>query len=232
MIDVGRSVQHPFEDQNWPSKLGIGALIALVPILNFALGGYTVSHLKSTATGQDTPLPTWDNLGDKFMDGLKIFVVTFILALPILLLTCIVSAVGGGLAALSGEGEGMTDAAAAGAGVLGLAVACISFLYGLLLMYLSPAIYIQYAKTKEIGACLRIGELLNIARANTADYILIFVVIIGVAPVIGLVAGVLNVIPCLGQILSLVISLLVAPYFYTLLGNLCGQYVRSNNVVI
>lgn len=26
MIDVGRAVQHPTEDQNWPSKLGIGAL--------------------------------------------------------------------------------------------------------------------------------------------------------------------------------------------------------------
>ncbi|BCX05336.1 MAG: hypothetical protein KatS3mg053_3274 [Candidatus Roseilinea sp.] len=232
MIDIGRAVQHPTEDQNWPSKLGIGALIALVPILNFALSGYAIEHLKNTSNGMDVPLPTWDNLGEKFMDGLKLFVVTLILGLPIILLSCIVTIASGGLAALSEGGEAVQGAAAAGIGVLMFAMGCLALIYGLLLAYLSPAIYIQYTKTKDIGACLRIGELLNTARVNSGDYLMIFIVIIGIAIVLSLIVGVLNIIPCLGQILSLVISLLAAPYIVVLLGNLCGQYVRTNNIVV
>ncbi|MCS6848162.1 MAG: DUF4013 domain-containing protein [Anaerolineae bacterium] len=232
MIDIGRAVQHLTEDQNWPGKLGIGALIALVPILNFSLNGYAIEHLRNTSNGMDVPLPTWDNLGEKFMEGLKLFVVTFILALPVILLSCIATIASGGLAALSGDSEAMQSAAAAGAGVIALAVGCIAFIYSLLLTYLSPAIYIQYAKTRDIGACLRIGELLNIARVNSGDYLMIFIVLIGIVIVLSVIVGVLNVIPCLGQILSLVIAFLAAPYIVVLLGNLCGQYVRSNNIVV
>ncbi len=232
MIDIGRAVQHPVEDQNWPSKLGIGALIALVPILNFALSGYAVEHLKNTSNGMDVPLPAWENLGEKFMDGLKLFVIVFVLALPLFLLSCIATAASGGLAALSEGSDAAQGAAAAGIGVVALAIGCIALVYSLVLAYISPAVYIRYAKTKDIGACLRIGELLNIARVNTGDYLMIFVVLIGIAIILSLIVGVLNIIPCLGQILSVVLSLLAAPYIVLLLGHLCGQYVRSNNIVV
>jgi hypothetical protein len=232
MMNLGRAVQHPFQDQAWPSKLGIGALIALVPILNFSLAGYSIEQLKNTSNGQDVPIPAWDNLGEKFMDGLKLFVVSFVLSLPLILLSCILSVAGGGLAMFSGDNETAQNAAAAGIGVIGLAIGCISLIYGLLLAYVIPAVYIQYARTKDIGACLRIGELLAIARANTGDYIMIFIVIIAAGIVLGLITSVLAIIPCLGWILALVIGLLVAPYLAVLIGNLCGQYVRSNNLVI
>lgn len=232
MIDIGRAIQHPTEDQDWPRKLGIGALIALVPILNFALNGYAVEHLRNTSNGMDVPLPAWDNLGEKFTNGLKLFVVTLVLGLPIVLLACVITAAGSGLAALSGGTERLGDAAVAGAGALAVAVSCLAALYGLFLTYLLPAIYILYAKTKDIGACLRIGELLGIARANTDNYLTIFVILIGFTFVFGLIAGVLNFIPCLGQILSLLIAFLAAPYLAVLLGHLCGQYARNNNIVV
>jgi len=232
MIDIGRAIQHPTEDQNWPSKLGIGALISIVPILNFALVGYAIEHIKNTSDGMDVPLPTWDNVGDKLMDGLRLIVVTSVLALPIIALTCIFGVLGGGLAALSSNQGEVRDAAVAGFGLIGLVLSCLTFLYGLLLAYLSPSVYIRYTRTREIGASLRIGELFSISRVNTGDYLLIFVVIIAIAFVIGLIVGVLNFIPCLGQILSLVIALLVGPYLVVLFANLCGQYVRSNNIVL
>ncbi len=232
MIDIGRAIQHPTEDPNWPRKLGIGALIALVPILNFALNGYAVEHLKNASNGMDVPLPAWDNLGEKFTNGLRVFAVTLVLALPIVLLTCIIAAAGGGLAALSGGTERPGDAAVAGVGALALAVSFLAALYGLFLTYLLPAIYIQYAKTKDVGACLRLGELLSIARADTGSYLTIFAILIGITFVLGLIAGVLNIIPCLGQILSLLIAFLAASYLTVLLGHLCGQYARSNNIVV
>lgn len=232
MIDIGRAIQHPFQDQSWPSKLGIGALIGLVPILNFALSGYAIEHLKSTADGQDLPLPTWDNLGEKFMNGLKMFVVTFVLSLPLVLLSCILSVAGGGLAVMSGDSEAATNAAVAGLGVIGLAITCISIIYALLIAYLTPAITIQYTKTKDIGACLRIGELLSIARVHTGDYIMIFLIIIGVGFAVGIIASILFIIPCLGWILGYAVAFLVTAYLAVLIGNLCGQYARNNNIVV
>ncbi|MCS7055046.1 MAG: DUF4013 domain-containing protein [Thermoflexales bacterium] len=232
MIDIGRAVQHPTQDQDWPSKLGIGALITLVPILNFALNGYAIEHLKNTSAGLDVPLPTWDNLGDKFTNGLKLFVVTFILALPLVLVACVVTLAGGGLAALANSNEDIEGAAAAGFSLLALALSCLALIYTLFLVYVSPAVYIQYAKTKEIGACLRVGELLSIARTNTGDYLTIFAVLIGTSIILSLIIGVLNFIPCLGQILSIVIALVAAPYIAALLAHLCGQYARSNNILI
>jgi hypothetical protein len=231
-MDIGRAVQHPFQDQAWPSKLGIGALIGLVPILNFALFGYGVEHLKHTADGQEIPLPTWDKFGEKFVDGLKLFVINFVLSLPLLVLSCIFSIATGGIAMLTGSGDDVQGAAAAGMGVLGLAFACVALIYGLLLAYIMPAIFIQYAKTRDMGACLRIGELLNISRLNSGSYIMIFLVIIGLSILLSLILGVLGIIPCLGWILALVIGLLLAPYFAVLIGNLCGQYARENNFVV
>lgn len=232
MIDIGRAIQHPTQDQDWLRKVGVGALIALVPILNFSLNGYGIEHLKNTSDGLDVPLPTWDNLGEKFTNGLKLFVVTFILALPLFLVSCIATVASGGLAALAGGGEDLEGAAAAGAGVILFAVACLALIYSLFLGYIAPAIYIQYTKTKEIGPCLRVGELLSIARANTGDYLMIFVILIASVFVIGLILGLLNIIPCLGQVLSIVITLAAAPYIVVLLAHLCGQYVRSNNIVL
>lgn len=230
-MDIGRAVQHPLEDQGWPTKLGLGALIALVPILNFALFGYGVEHLRNTANGRDVPLPSWDNLGEKFMDGLKLFVVNFILALPLVLISCIFSLATGGIAALSG-GDEVQGAAAAGIGVLGLALGCVALLYSLILAYISPALYIQYARTKDIGACLRIGEMLGIAQRNSGNYIMIFLVIIGMSILLSLIVGVLGIVPCIGWIVALIISLLLAPYFAVLIGHLCGQYARESNIFV
>jgi hypothetical protein len=231
-MDIGRAVRHPLEDQAWPSKLGIGALIALVPILNFALFGYGVDHLRNTANGRDVPLPTWDSLGQKFMDGLKLFVISFVLSLPLILLSCIFSLATGGIAALSGGGDEVQGAAAAGIGVLGLALGCLALLYSLILAYITPVVYIQYTRTKEIGACLRIGEMLGLTRRNSGSYIMIFLVIIGMSIVMSLVVGVLGIIPCLGWILALIISLLLAPYFTVLVAHLCGQYAQESNIVV
>jgi len=35
-MDVGKSFSFQFEDKEWLNQLGLGAIIALAPILNFA----------------------------------------------------------------------------------------------------------------------------------------------------------------------------------------------------
>ena len=230
MIDFSQALQHPTEDRDWPIKILIGALISLVPILNFALTGFLVEHLQNSAAGTPTPLPNWDKLGWKTLTGLKILVIQIVFALPILVPSCALLAFVTQQAAAQ-SGESLPQHVLAGAGIIGLALACFALIYGLFLTYLFPAILIQFTKTQQIGPCLRIGKLLSIARVNTGDYLLIIVMVIAISSAVGVAATALSFIPCLGTVLVLVLAPLAAPYIGLVLANMTGQYVHTNNII-
>jgi hypothetical protein len=229
MIDIGRALQHPFQDQNWLSKLGIGALINLVPVLNFAGTGYMVEHTNNVKKGPDVPLPTWDTLGALFMLGLKLVVVFFIYLLPIFALSCVLGFATAGLATVAStveSSESASSAAGAGIGVISLALSCLSILYAVFFVYLYPAIFIQFARTRDIAACLRVGEVFAIARKNSADYILIFLVLIGISLALSIIASILAI-TVVGLCLLLPLSLVATPYINVVIAHLCGQYDRA-----
>jgi len=225
MIDIGRAAQHPFEDQNWISKFLIGGLINIVPILNLAGFGYAIDHLKSVSRGQDIPLPTWDDLGAKFVTGLKLAVVNFIPALPMFVIVCVATVLPALGAGASDAGDDAFAVAFLGTSTVLL---CVVGVYGLALALLAPAIYIQLARTDTIAACLRLGELWAIARRTLGDYILSIVVLIVAGIVIGVIVGVINIIPCIGQIVTLALGLLILPYLQVLSAHLFGQYARQS----
>jgi len=226
MIDFSQALQHPTEDRDWPIKVLIGALINLVPILNFALTGFLVEHFQNSAAGTPAPLPNWDRLGRKMLAGLKILVVQIVFALPILVPSCALLAFVAQQAAVR-SGEALPQNVLAGAGIIGLALICFALIYGLFLAYLFPAIFIQFARTQQIGPCLRIGELLSIARVNTGDYLLIIVMAIVIVFVLGVASTALSLIPCLGTVLVLVLTSLAKVYTGLVLANMAGQYVYN-----
>lgn len=228
MIDIGRALQHPFQDQNWLSKLGIGALINIVPILNFAGTGYMVEHTDNVKKGPDVPLPNWDKLGDLFMQGLKLVVVFFIYALPIIALSCILGFTTAGIATVASgaSSDSAQNAAGAGIGIVSLALSCLSIVYAVFFLYLYPALFIQFARTKDIAACLRLGEIFAIARKNSGDYIMIFLVLIGVSIVFSIIGGILAI-TVVGLCLLIPLGLLATPYLNVVIAHLCGQYDRS-----
>ena len=69
-MDIGKSFSFAFEDKQWLSKLGLGAVIAMVPILNFAWSGYMVEIIRNVMKNVQEPLPNWDDIGKKFSEGL------------------------------------------------------------------------------------------------------------------------------------------------------------------
>jgi len=226
MIDIGRALQHPFQDQNWLSKLGIGALVNIVPILNFAGTGYIIEHENNVKKGPDVPMPTWDKLGDLFMQGLKLIVVFFIYSLPIIALSCVLGFAGAGIATIASASENPDQTAGAGITILSLALSCVAIIYAIFLVYLYPAIIIQFARTKDVAACLRFSEIFAIARKNSADYIMIFLVLIGVGLVISIIGSILAI-TVIGLCLLIPLSLLVTPYINVVIAHLCGQYDRN-----
>ena len=231
MIDIAQALQHPTEDRDWIKKFALGVLISFVPILSFAITGFIIEHLQNSARGASSPLPNWDNLGKKLVIGLKLLAVQLIFALPILMPSCALFGFLIQQTASRPDGNLPENAILIG-GIGAIELSCVALLYGLFLLYLSAAILIQFARTEQIGACLRIGELIQIARTNTGDYLTIVAIVAAISFAVGLVSGILSLIPCLGTIIILIlISILSSLYIGLVAANMAGQYVYSNNIV-
>ena len=156
-MNLGKAFQYPFEDREWASKIGLGALISLVPILNFAMLGYILEVMRRVQHSDPTPLPGWDDLGKKFMDGLMLFLAGFVYALPVIILVGIpmaLIAIPAAVAANSNS-QGVANAVATAGGFVGLCLSCILILYGIALSIVFPAIYLEYAAKGTFGACFR-----------------------------------------------------------------------------
>ncbi|MCP4362476.1 MAG: DUF4013 domain-containing protein [Chloroflexi bacterium] len=214
-MDIGKALSYVTEDERWVTKIGIGAVMAffawlIVPM--FFLSGYMVGITKNVMAEEERPLPEWEDWGTLFMDGLYIFIAGLIYTLPFWLLSCCVffTTIGtGGLAELSEE--------AAGAALLttyGL-FCCVMLLLIVALMFLGPAIVIQYARHGELSACFQFSQMMDLIRENIGDIILTVAVSFGVSIVISLVM----VIPIVGWLIGLAGQV----YLYAVLGHLYGQ---------
>ena len=86
MDNLGRAFNFMFEDPEWLQKILIGGCFVLLSFIligwPFVLG-YMLLLIKNTAEGRPLPLPSWDNLGDKFTSGLMCIVVLFLWAVPV-----------------------------------------------------------------------------------------------------------------------------------------------------
>lgn len=145
--------------------------------------------------GVERPLPEWDNLGQFFLDGLYVIIALFVYSLPMLLLFCI----GLGVTFLPVLGAGSEDATAALGGVAALSwivLTCLTILLALALAFVSPAVFIQYARTGELGMLFRFGEVLGIARAHLADILIVFLVNFAAQAVLSIAISILVITVC------------------------------------
>ncbi len=223
-MDAGKSIGYVFEDQKWTNKLLIGALVSIVPILNFALLGWVADIMRNVSRRQPFPMPDWDNFGDKFVKGAILFMATLIYALPALLLFCPLV-----FFPFTRGDFGYDGRQAFVAMFVGTTLLFTGFiaLYGLLLSFLMPAVYLNFARKGTFGACFEFSEIWRSMSRNLGDYIaawLISIVVgIGASFVIGLAAGVLAIIPCFGWILALVLLGMSGVYTLAVFGHLFGQ---------
>jgi len=230
-MDIGRSFTFPFQDKSWFSKLLIAALISLVPILNFALVGWMVDIAKRVMDHELEELPGWDDFGKKFMGGLYYTVAGFIYALPVILVSCVMFAISFGstfAAAQEGNTEEVVAAIMAGNGIVIFCLSCLVILYGLVLSVLMPALLVHYAKEDNFGAMFKLGVVYGKVRENAGTFFMAWLVALVFSFLAGLALGgagsILSLIPCIGWIAALLISMLAAPYISAVYSHLFGQY--------
>lgn len=164
-MDIGKAFTYVCDDESAITKILLGGILGIIPIVNFVVLGYMVETIRNVAQGLERPLPEWSEFGEKFVKGLVVFIIGFIYTIPIwLLMGCLwvaLLAVGGG----NGKGEDLIA-------LVMLPLYCILGLYGLVLAILSPAILVKYAVTGELGSAFRFGELFGLITGNLGNYII------------------------------------------------------------
>lgn len=214
-MDVGKAFGYVFEDERWTTKLITTAAIALIPVFGtLSLMGYIISTMRNVMAGHPRPLPEWQDLGGYFMDGLKMFVVNLIYNLPLTLLSWLI-VVPIILPILGGQNEDLMTALGIVAIVLIILISIVLLLGWLLMIILLPTAQIVFAARGEIGAALRVGEVLRLAFANIGQILIAQLLIaVGGATVFGLLSliiSVLSLIPICGWILDIVLAVLMLP---------------------
>jgi hypothetical protein len=230
-MNISKSFNFVFEDQQWLSKLGIGIAVMFVPILNFAWVGYIIQLVRNVMDDVAEPLPDWSDFGKKFQDGLMLFIAGFIYGLPMIIPACLVMALSilPALAAGSGSGaeEILTGLMAFGS-VVFLCLMCLFFFYGLALSVIYPAIQVMYAREGTLGSCFKLGAIFSIISQNTSSFFTAWLVSIGVniaaSVVLSVVVTVVGWIPCIGQILMLGLSFGTAVVISAISAHLFGQF--------
>ena len=232
-MDIEKSFSYPFEDTEVGSKLGLGAAIGLIPILNFAWTGYMVDIIRNVMSDTPRPLPNWDDFGRKLVDGLIIIVAFLIYALPIIILLCLplTALVGSGILSANSD---MENIARTLEGVSGILFACIfglSMLYMLGLSVIQPAIMVVFAREGTFASCFKLREAFNLISRNAGAFFTAWGVGLalnfGVLLVVAFINIILSIIPCLGGLLGMGFSIVAYTYVVAVYAHLFGQFARE-----
>ncbi len=191
-IDIGRSLSFITEDEQWISKVLIGGLILIIPIVGqLAMLGYMIETGQNLTRGREKPLPEWGEFGNKLLMGFHAFLISLVYALPIVLLvfifTCFIGLMAGGA-------EGREEEIA---GVVVSAMFCLFpllFILGLILQIATFAGWVRYIRTDaNLGASLAIGPVWEMLRAAPGTWgitLLVYLLFSVLASLGGIACGV------------------------------------------
>ena len=208
------NLAYMFKDPNWVSKILLGALIGIVPILNFATAGYAVQTTRNIRDDQD-PLPGWSgSMGKFFMEGLKLFVIGFLYSIPIWILSLI-------LIPLFGSGKGAAVA-------LGVLIGLVELAFVLLLVFWFQGVIVNFANKGTIGSGFAIGAIWGIIQENMGRMLVTLGVAFLAMIIVGIVGGILQIIPCLGQIAAWLLTFAASFYILLVFAYNCGFIAKSS----
>jgi hypothetical protein len=213
-MDIGKSFAFIFEDEDWIVKILLAAAILLLGILfswalliplilaGIVIGGYAVEIMRRVIEGDPDELPEWDNWGDLFADGFKVWVIGIVYALPAIIAgICL----GIPVTALAEEAEGVSV-------FFSLVLSCFNFLWAIVMSIVLPAAIGFFVANDDLGAAFRFGDVFGLVRDNLKTYVVTFVM-----------SWIANIIGGLGSIVCGVGWLVTGPYAAMVTGHLYGQ---------
>lgn len=191
--------------------LVIATILLCLPLL-----GYTLKVYRG-----EKPAPEVTGWGTLFVDGIKYLIVSFIWAIPLIII--FFATIGAGIMALSGNPASISGAIGGmlfGFIVTGI-VAILTFLFANIAI-------IRFARTGSMGEAFNFREIsATIQKIGWGTYIIALVVLIVVLIVVEIILTILGMIPVLGMIINLV---LIAPVSIFEARYLCQVYDAAGAV--
>ncbi|HEY8132926.1 MAG TPA: DUF4013 domain-containing protein [Thermoanaerobaculia bacterium] len=162
-----------FDDPRWIAKILMGGLFVLassIIIGVFFIYGYLARLARNVINGVPNPLPEWDDLGEYFSEGLKLFVVGLIYTIPILIVVGIVF-----IPAIIAGGSTDNDTIRQMAGMSATCMWCLIFPLGLALGLWLPAAMLMVVVSGDFSAGFDFRRIIAFIRGNVGNYILAWV---------------------------------------------------------
>ncbi|MEN8172688.1 MAG: DUF4013 domain-containing protein [Chloroflexota bacterium] len=169
-MDFGKAFSYPFEDQDWPKKVGVAALMVLIPVIGtLAVAGWGIAITRRVIRKDPEPLPDWADFGKMLGDGLKVMVVWLFYLLPVILVqVCIQVAVLGSMETVNDE------TLATLLTVVVFCISCLVIIYAMVMAFIIPAALGNMAAKDELKAAFRFGEVFGLVRKEPGAYALVF----------------------------------------------------------
>lgn len=234
MADFKKAFLYPFQDNDWPVKILIGTLFCLLPIVRFLSTGYSYKVFKQTLNGGEPYLPEWEEHGDLFFQGFKIFIIAICyFIVPIVLSwTGLFYLIMGVLEGLQGPSRHIEIVDYILKGVLYYS---LSFITSIPSSILWPMAFANYAKKNEsIWAAFKLWEIIPKICIVFKDYILAVILMIIIRILLFFIAVVGNgVFPLAGtffkSLLTFYFHFLV---FDALFGAICSKAYPDDSALI
>ncbi len=166
-MELERAFTFIWEDQGWPKKIGIAALLAVSLIGMVAIVGWGSELARRVAHDEPDTLPEWHDLGKYFINGLKFIGVLFVWSLPVILLILLYAV----LMVFSFSEQDISTLQ----GILAFSSVCIFifvFIYILVINLLAIPLWEYLAEEVPFRELLRPTRSWQLIRANGGGYIL------------------------------------------------------------
>ncbi len=204
MVNFEGAIKRPFTDFK---KLGIGALMYMIPIVSFITMFFALGYgleCAKTAMKKKEKLPEWTDWGNLFLKGLSVFAIALIYAIPIGIIAAFmvvkaIQGIGSYNTMLSVQPEMiMSNMASLGLGFILLIVLL------LLLSYIMPMVLMFFVDKWKFGDAFKLGEIFK--KAFTGKYFVAWIVIMVYSFAISFLVGIVSAITAVTFILPLIIS--------------------------
>jgi hypothetical protein len=188
---LGDALSYPRNSSDWIPTILIGGILSALSVLVlpiFVVQGYSVRVMRSAAKGEEAA-PSFTDWGGLVVEGLKLFAVSIVYGLIVMIPTSVV------LFATVGISSVVTDPTSppnAALGIVGILLVLLVTLLSLLVAYFGPAGYANFAIEGSLGAAFDFSTI--VSGATTGEYFKAWLLAIVVAIVLGTIGGLLSLV--------------------------------------
>ncbi|MBD3169186.1 MAG: DUF4013 domain-containing protein [candidate division Zixibacteria bacterium] len=153
MDNLGRAFTFMFEDKSWPGKVLLGGVFVLLSSILIGIPfvvGYLLELARRAYEGNEVPLPEWDNMGDKFTQGLIFSIILLIYSIPGIILQ-VVPCLG----------------------------TCLGGIYAIAVALVLPHLMVRFAVNRDFNEAFKFEALFDFVKENIGDIVIVVLIALG-----------------------------------------------------